>query len=147
MRGIALRLGVIGAFIVGGIVLRPFVSGNAGNLAVGDCCDEPADQAATVEDVQHRPCTDPHDAEVVFAADYSPDTDTLPADAEFFTFFQAQCTGAFTTYTGIDFMTDTTYDMSALTPTAESWKSGDHKVICYAVRLDGAKLTAPIKKS
>jgi len=146
MRGIGLRIAIIGAFIVGGIILRPFVSGNASELTVGDCFDEPANKAATVEDVQHRPCTDAHDAEVVFVGNYTPKSDTFPTDDAFRTFFQSACTAAFSSYTGIDFMTDQTYDMSAFTPTSDGWSKGDNKVICYAVRLDGTKLSATIKK-
>lgn len=147
MQSILLRVGVIGAIIIGAIVLRPFLSGNAGNLQVGDCFDEPATTEETIDDVQHRPCTDPHDAEVVFVGDYTPDSETYPTDEEFQTFFESTCTGAFNSFTGLDFITDTTYDMSAYTPTVEGWTDDDdRKVICYAIRLDGAQLTSSIKK-
>lgn len=147
MQSILLRVGVIGAIIIGAIILRPFLSGNAGNLQVGDCFDEPATTEETIDDVQHRPCTDPHDAEVVFVGNYTPDSETYPSDEQFRTFFEATCTSAFNTFTGLDFITDTTYDMSAYTPTFEGWNDDDdRKVICYAVRLDGAQMTTSIKK-
>ena len=147
MRGIAVRIGIIAAIVVGAFVLRPFVSGNAGDLSVGDCFDEPAGATETVEDVQHHPCTDPHAAEVIFVGDYSPVTATYPTDDEFNAFFASTCTPAFNTYTGLDFMNDRTYDMHAFSPTSDGWSRGKHSVICYAVRLDSAKMTTSIKKS
>jgi hypothetical protein len=147
MRSIAIRLGIIGAIGIGAFVARPFLSGNAGDLKVGDCFDEPAGVSATVEDVQHRPCTDPHGGEVVYVGDFAPATDTYPADVDFRAFVQAQCPPAFTSYSGIDFETDTTYDMSVLTPTTDGWGTGDRTVICYAVRVDGTPITAPLKKA
>jgi hypothetical protein len=147
MRSIGIRLGLIGAVIVGAFVLRPFLSGNAGDLKVGDCFDEPAGASATVEDVQHRPCTDPHGGEVVYVGDFAPATDTYPTDPEFRAFVQAQCPPAFSSYSGIDFATDTVYDMSVLTPTTKGWGTGDRTVICYAVHVDGTPLTVPLKKA
>ena len=44
-------------------------------------------------------------------------------------------------------MQDLTYDMSGFTPTDEGWTKGDREIICYAVRIDEAKLTTTIKKS
>ena len=146
MGGIAARLGIIGAVVVGGIILRPFISGDAGSLQVGDCFDTPTTVSETVEDVQHHPCTDPHGAEVVYVGDYAPATDTYPSDDDFFTFFEANCGPAFNAYTGLDFLTAAEYDMSAFTPTAEGWDDNDRKVICYAVRTDDATMNASIKK-
>ena len=37
--------------------------------------------------------------------------------------------------------------MAAFKPTSESWGTGDRKVICYAIRIDGATMNASIKKS
>ncbi|HJP88051.1 MAG TPA: septum formation family protein [Candidatus Limnocylindrales bacterium] len=147
MRGIGLRIAIIGAVIVGAIILRPFLSGNASQLAVGDCFDEPTNAAATVEDVQHRPCTDPHDGEVVFVANYEPSSATYPTDDEFTAFYGPKCLTAFSTITGTEFMTQETYDMIPMMPTSGSWADGNRKVICYAVNVDKSKLSAPLKKS
>lgn len=147
MQSIALRLGVIAAIVIGAILLRPYLSGNAGNLQVGDCFDEPAGAEDTVDDVQHRQCTDPHGAEVVFVGDYTPNSQTFPTQEQFLAFFEATCTPAFNAYSGLDFVTDPTYDMSAYTPTTEGWvDDNDRKVICFAIRLDGAQMTSSIKK-
>ena len=147
MRSIAIRVGIIAAIVVAFVLLRPFFSGNAGDLSVGDCFDLPATVTETIEDVQHHPCTDSHDAEVIFVGDFAPATSTYPSDDEFKTFFQASCSPAFDSYTGLVFATDATYDMSAFTPTTDGWTGGDHKVICYAVHIDASKMTQSIKKA
>lgn len=147
MRSLGIRLGFVAAIAAGAFILRPFLAGNAGSLSVGDCFDEPAGSSDTVEDVQHHPCTDAHTAEVVFVGNYSPATDTYPAEDAFLTFFENSCTAAFNAYTGLDYATDPTYDMSAFTPTPEGWGSGDRKIICYAVRLDQGPMSSSIRKT
>jgi hypothetical protein len=147
MRGLAIRVGIIGAILGGGFIFRSFLTGNAGDLAVGDCFDEPTTQAETVEDVQHHPCTDLHDAEVFFIGNYEPSTGTYPSDPEFFNFISDRCTGAFNAYTGLDIKTTQDLDFSAFTPTSEGWGKGGRKVTCYAVKVDGTKLNESIKKA
>ena len=149
MQSIALRLGVIGAIVIGGILLRPYLTGSASDLGVGHCFDEPADIGAddTIEDVQNRQCTDPHWAEVVFTGDYAPESDVYPSDDEFLSFYNTTCSAAFNGYTGLDFATDPTYDMNMYTPTVEGWtEDDDREVICFAIRLDGQQITGSIKK-
>lgn len=146
MRGLALRFGVIGVIIVGALVLRPFLTGDAGSLAVGECFDVPATQEQTVEDVQHHPCTDAHSGEVVFVGDYSPATSTHPTSSDVEAFVGSTCIPAFTSYTGLDWNTATDYDLGWFWPTEEGWGKGDHKVICYAIRADLTNFTQSIKK-
>jgi hypothetical protein len=147
VRSIGIRIGIIAAIIIIGLVVQTYISKNAGDLKVGDCFDVPTKAGDTVDDVKPSPCTNSHGAEVVFVGKYTPDSKLYPSNDEFTTFFQSACIGAFNTYTGIDFESDTTYDMAAFTPTADGWDSGDRKVICYAVRLDNAQLTTSIKKT
>ncbi|TME12330.1 MAG: hypothetical protein E6I65_03875 [Chloroflexi bacterium] len=147
MRGLAIRVGIIAAIAGGVWVLRPFISGGAGSLAVGDCFDEPATQTETVDEVQHHPCTDLHDGEVFFVGNYEPSAGTYPSDPEFFNFISDRCTGAFTSYSGLDINTTQDFDFSAFTPTSEGWGKGDRKVTCYAVKVDGTKLNTSIKKA
>jgi len=42
MRGLAIRIGIVAVILVGALILRPFISGGAGDLNVGDCFDPPA---------------------------------------------------------------------------------------------------------
>ena len=145
MQALALRIGIIAILAAGAWILRPFITGNAGDLAVGDCFDVPATEQQTVEDVQHHPCTDAHGAEVVFVGDYQPTGGNHPSPSDVEAFVGSTCIPAFTQYTGLDFQTATDYDLGWFWPTAEGWGQGDHEVICYLVRVDEASLTQSLK--
>jgi Septum formation len=147
MRSIGIRLGIVAVVVIAFVVLRPFLSGNAGGLSVGDCFDVPAGAGETVSDVQHHPCTESHGAEVVFVGDFKPSTSIYPTDDEFTSFGKENCVPAFNAYTGLDFETATTYDIEPFFPTADGWTKGDRKVICFAVRADSAPMTTSVKKS
>jgi hypothetical protein len=143
MRGWVIRIGIIAVIVVAGLILRDRLSGNAGDLQVGDCFDEPT-QTQDVSDVQHHPCTDAHDAEVIFVGDH-PDSDTYPGVDAFDTFVLTQCVPAFEAYTGRDWETDTELDLGYFYPTADGWPSGDREVACYVARLDGVSMSASVK--
>lgn len=142
MRGWIVRIAIIAAIAIGAFVLRDRLSSNAGDLAVGDCFDEPAG-ATEVEDVQHHPCTEPHTSEVVFVGDIA--ADAYPSETEVADFVRDQCVPAFNSYTGLDFETDTTLDMGYFFPLEEGWRTGDHEVICYVIRLDKAPMSQSLK--
>jgi hypothetical protein len=143
MRGWVIRIGIIAVIVAAGLIFRDRLTGSAGELRVGDCFDEPT-QAQEVKDVQHQPCTDPHDGEVVFVGDH-PDSDTYPGESAFDSFVLANCVPAFETYTGRDWATDTELDLGYFYPTTDGWPSGDHEVACYVVRLDSAQMSASVK--
>lgn len=144
--GLAIRLAIIGAIALGGFIFRDRLMGGAGDLAVGDCFDEPASitELQEVKEVQHHPCTEPHTSEVVFVGDVT-GTDAYPSDAAFMAFVRASCIPAFNAYTGLDFNALEAVDMGVLTPTAEGWAGGDHEVVCYAVRVDGQPVSQSFK--
>lgn len=143
MRSIALRIGFIAALAIGAVGC----GGDLNDLKVGDCFDPPADVEGTVTDVVHHACTEAHGAEVVFVGDFSPAQDAYPITLRFQDFYSSTCTPAFNAYTGLDFDSDTTYNMAALKPTVEGWGTGDRKVICYALRADNATMSQSIRKS
>jgi hypothetical protein len=146
MRGIVLRVGIVALIIVGGLVLRPFLSGSAGDLKVSDCFDPPAADTETVSDVQHQPCDQDHGAEVFFVGDYpGSGSDPYPTDDEMLTYLTSTCLPAYSTYTGTDFSAQDVFDVGWFQPTADGWKSGDQSVICYAYRLDEEKFKGSIK--
>lgn len=149
MRGlvttIGFRLAIVALIAGGAFVFRDRLSGNAGDLAVGDCFDVPTTAAEEVDDVQHHPCTDSHTGEVIYVGDY-PDAATFPTEAEWRSHFAARCVPAFNAYTGIDYTVDTVFTMGFFTPTPGGWDDGDREVSCYATRIDGAALTASIRK-
>ena len=144
MRGWIVRIAIVAAIAIGAFIFRDRISSNAGDLAVGDCFDEPAGQTE-IKDVQHHPCTESHTSEVVFVADHPGGNDAYPNETQFLEFVQTQCVPAFNSYTGKDFDTDTELDMGYFFPTADGWKSGDHEMICYVIRLDKAPSTQSVK--
>jgi hypothetical protein len=135
---------IIAVVVVIAFAARMFLPTDANSLQVGQCFDPPTTDG-TVTGVDDGPCTEPHKAEVVFVGDYSPATDTYPIS--FQDYYAANCTPAFNAYTGLDFATDTTYDLGAFKPTRDGWKGGDRKIICYAIRVDEAPMTQSIRKT
>src|SRR5437762_13531264 len=131
MRGLAIRLGIIGVIALGAFILRPFITGSAGDLNVGDCFDEPT-TGETVKDVQHHPCSDLHTSEVVFIGSLT--AATYPTSDELDQWLLTNCVPAYQSYTGIDLRTVTAndlHDMSYFWPTSDGFTKGDRKVICY----------------
>jgi hypothetical protein len=143
--GLLARVGFVAALVVVGLIIRPFVTGNAGDLNVGDCFDPPVTEDNIVEDVQHRPCTDPHGAEVIFVADYDPKGGSYPTDADFNDFYDARCVPAFNTYTGLDYAVAEEYSLQAFRPTEDGWGDGDYEITCFAVKTDSSQMTGSIK--
>jgi hypothetical protein len=144
---ILLRVGIIAAIAGGAWLFRDYISGNATDLAVGDCFDAPTTVDEPVEDVSHHPCSDAHTAEVFFVADH-PATDGYPGEEAFDAFTQANCPGAFATYTGMDFYADEAKDLDigVLYPIEEGWGQGDHEITCYLLRLDDGPMNASVRK-
>ncbi|HXG25813.1 MAG TPA: septum formation family protein [Candidatus Binatia bacterium] len=145
MGGLVARFGIIGAIVVGGFVVRDYLTGAASDLQVGDCFDEPPGMEATVSEVTRHPCTDPHDAEVFFVADYSPSGGPFPGDVALEAFIDANCPAAYTAYLGRDYVTDTEYDYGVYFPLPEGWDAGDHEITCFVVRIDGGQMTQSVR--
>jgi hypothetical protein len=146
--GLLLRIGIIAAIAGGAWIFRDYISGNATDLAVGDCFDAPSTVEETVEDVAHHPCTDAHTAEVFYVADYTA-SDAYPGLEAFDSFTQANCPPAFQAYTGMDFYCAEAedYDIGLFYPLEEGWNRGDKEVTCYIVRVDEAAMNASMKKT
>ena len=146
MRGLLIRVGIIAVIVAVGFVFRDFLSGNAGDLKVGDCFDQPSTTNTVVKDVPHHPCSDPHLAEVIWVGDYDQASATYPTEAAFQSFVLDRCVGAFETYTGRAYLQDQELDIQPFWPTEEGWGKGDKEVTCFAVRVDGGKITGSVKQ-
>jgi len=135
---------------VGGYVFRDHLTGYVGDLRVADCFDEPESFAAgttdTVEDVQHRPCTDAHDAEVFAVLTHSTgSTVAYPSEDAFDRFVGDNCVPAFENYTGRLYSAATDFDIGWFYPSEEGWQDGDRVVTCYVYRVDGLQLKGSVK--
>ncbi len=142
---IAIRVGLIAAVAALAWVGVSFLTANQPRLHVGDCFTEPSEVDRTENTVV--PCSQPHDGEVLFVGDVAPATDAFPSDDAFFEFETDRCLTAFQQYTGIDFTVDQRYGMAPIRPTAEEWRAGQRKVVCYVYQIDGSKLTESIRKT
>lgn len=142
---IGVRIAVVGLFVVGGFLFRDRLSSNANDLRVGDCFEEPT-AMEVVEDVQHRPCAEAHDSEVIFVGQHSAAKGAaVPTDDEYRTYVGEQCLPAFAAYTGFDLMSQETIDIGYFVPADNSWRDGDRKIICYAARTDGTSMSQSVK--
>jgi hypothetical protein len=137
---------VIVVLIVGGIYLfRDRLTGGVTGLQVGDCFDEPVG-AQTITDVQHQPCTGPHDAEV-FAVLTNPagSGESYPVVSGFDDYIQQNCIPAWETYTARTWADDTELSLSYFHPTLTGWGDGDRGFTCYTTRNDGVKLNGSVR--
>ena len=135
---------VIAVVIVGGVALtRNSSTGDVTDLQVGDCIDTPAEGTTTVSEVQHQPCSDPHDAEVVYIV---ADTSSSYPGADYFTTVADQvCGDQLSLYLATDFSARDDVDGGFFYPTTDSWAGGDRDVRCYVYRTDNLKLVGSIK--
>lgn len=141
---------IIVVVLVGGFLLRDRLTGNVAELKPGDCFDDPitAGQASTeVQDVQHRPCSEPHLFEVIDTFKFPSSGDAaFPGHEGFGPFVLETCSAAFSGYVGIaDAQSSLTY--LAYTPVESGWKNGDRDVTCLLGALDGSLLTGSMKNA
>ncbi len=135
---------VILVVIFGGYFLfRDQLTGNVNELQVGDCIDEPIG-TTSVSDVQHHPCSDPHDAEV-FALITDSTSGDYPGATHFESIANTQCFSEATTYLGIDFNSRDDIGGGFFYPTTNSWGDGDRTITCYLDRTDGQQLTGSLR--
>src|SRR5215216_3492576 len=98
MRGWVIRIALLLVIGVGAFIFRDRLSGNAGELKVGDCFDDPQ-STGEITDVQHHPCTESHTAEVVFLGKL-PESSAAPSDESVETWVGTNCIPAWESFTG-----------------------------------------------
>jgi hypothetical protein len=137
---------VIAVIAVIGVVFRDRIGSNAGELVVGDCFDLPT-TGQTVENVQHHPCNEAHNAEVFAVFDHpAAKSDAFPGSTALRTFATDSCKGPFASYVGIS-MDETALDVGFFRPTEEGWGKGDREFTCYLSKPDNSAMTQSMKGS
>lgn len=148
IRRLAIPL-IILVVVVGGVIFRDRLTGNASALAVGDCFDAPngaaRDEIGEINDVQHHPCPEQHQFET-FAVLKHPaaKSETYPGSQALFSWAEANCTAVFETYVGIPFQQSALGAVS-IVPDEARWKDGGRTVVCYLGKPDGSPVTGSLK--
>lgn len=140
-------IGLIVIVGIGALVFREFLPSNVAELKVGDCFDVPGDDVGgDVGDVQHHPCTDPHDGEVIFVGDFT-GSDTYPSEGAFDAFVGAECVDkAFPSYVGAPFEARADLDLGYFYPKSENWNE-DKEISCYITPIAGGKVSVSYANS
>jgi hypothetical protein len=140
------RLYIIGAVVIALLVVGGYFisqNQNAGDLAIGQCFDEPSSSVDISTVVKHA-CTDAHDAEVIHVAEYD-EGGTYPITVSVDNFVDENCVPVFQTYVGESYAESTEYSLNFFYPDETGWKQGDRTFTCYVTREDGTKLTQSVK--
>ncbi len=131
-------------WMVFALALASCTQGNVLTLGDGDCFDDPDNSGTEVIDVPIVDCADPHDNEVYATLDVS--GDSYPGQNEVGNQADTGCLAGFEPFVGAPFETSE-LDYGWLTPTQESWDSGDREIVCFVYRVDLVKLTGTMEDS
>ena len=102
------------------------------SLKVGDCLNDYGDEEA-VATVPTVDCSKLHDYEVYSVATI--DGDDYPGASELDTQADTQCLADFEGFVGLSFE-ESIYYYSYLSPSEQSWATGDREVICTIAKYD-----------
>jgi hypothetical protein len=108
-------------------------------IRVGDCFEMPEESLLT--SVEGVPCTDPHGAQVFAEFDMT-DAETYPGDDAVTEEAGTGCVDRWMAAIGTPYDDMPDYDLQPISPSSETWDTGDRKVSCVIVRTDGADMTA-----
>jgi Septum formation len=134
---------VIGVIVVFLAIVLYVVRNNvsADDLKVGDCFNIP--NGTSIQTVEHHPCNENHNAEVVLVKDY--DGATYPISLSLDSFIESNCVPAFETYVGRAIDSEPELSIGYFYPSRDSWESGDRTIICYVALPDESPMTESVK--
>lgn len=119
------------------------------SLEVGSCFNNPSDviieNDEMITDVPIRECTKPHDNEVFHIFELTGMTEQRDAQAIEDQVY-SQCATAYSTFIGKSY-DDSTYDMSYLAPSDESWVNGDREITCFVYNPKAEQMTSSMQGS
>ena len=115
---------------------------SAGNVSVdevreGDCFNAPDEEE--ISDVDGVPCTVAHEFEVFALSNYEGDG-TFPPDSELEGIFTQICEPDFEAYVGLPYVESVLWG-TMISPSEDSWSSGDRSFICILFDEDDPELT------
>jgi hypothetical protein len=141
-------IGLVAAILGGLWLFRDRISGDVGGLQVGDCIDEPS-STSSITDVQHQPCTEPHDGEVFGLVNHTaPAGATYPPSKQFEDLVDHECVPLLEAYTGrkVSEILAAGLTYAWFYPTQRSWTdSNDRGVTCYVAKDDNSKMVGSVR--
>jgi hypothetical protein len=143
---VALGTLIVAVIALGALFLfRDRLLGDADALQVGDCFQVP-DTESDIAEIEHRPCTQAHEAEVFHIVDF-PAQATYPTEAELESFFGQECLDApFVAYTGIAIEDAADIDASYFQPARSAWEAGRRMFVCYLIPAGGGEIDHSYRK-
>ncbi|HEX5014806.1 MAG TPA: septum formation family protein [Candidatus Limnocylindrales bacterium] len=134
---------VIGAIVVflGVVLFLVRNNVNADDLKVGDCFNIP--NGTTISTVEKQPCTETHNAEVIFIGEYT--GDSYPISLSLDSYLQDNCIPAFETYVGRPIDSEPELALAYFYPTRDGWDGGDRTITCYISQPDEGPMTESLK--
>lgn len=127
-------------FVQAALVAAVLTAGGCGLIEpgppaeVGDCVQMDSLPDQDVTDVPTVDCSAEHDGQV-FTSFVLPDG-KFPSEQEWQDVVGERCVGDFRSFVGTAYA-DSALDIFYLSPTADSWESGDREVLCVAYLPDG----------
>ena len=106
-------------------------------LREGDCFNTSDEEE--ISDVDGVPCTEAHEFEVFGLANYEGDG-TYPPDSELDGIFAQVCESDFEAYVGVPYAESEIWG-TMISPSEDSWSSGDRSFICVLFEQDDPELT------
>ncbi len=120
------------------------------SLKLGSCFNNPnpsgiteGEESDLITEVPIRECTKEHDNEVFHIFNLE-DAATIPTTDAISESVSKECVKAYEVFVGKSYE-ETKYDMSYLSPSDETWATGDREVACYVYDPDEIKLTTSLK--
>lgn len=114
------------------------------DLRAGDCFDLKDPDEELIEQVEAKPCTEVHEFEMFLVADMA--DGGYPSVEAMDDFVLENCVPAFGEFVGRDYELSV-LDIFWLTPTEESWTSGDRAIQCAVFHPTNAELTSSLRGS
>lgn len=126
-----LRWGIPAAvFVIAGFIAN---STPVDDLERGDCFDIPV-AVVIVDDIDAKPCSESHDAELIAKFDIDIDSGEYPSDAALVEAAIRQCFDEFLDYTGVA-MGKMDLGPQTFVPSREAWEDGGRTAACAAIRV------------
>ena len=102
------------------------------NAEVGECIESLSDLSGNISELPETECNEDHEGEIFFLFEHEGDDDDFPGSDELQEEAAEDCAGdEFEDYIGVPY-SDTTIEISMVTPSEESWGDGDRETICIA---------------